>query len=222
MNAKTLFGSRFTRPFNLDWQPKFLTNPCELAPQHFADNREESVEQPQTLPQTPSNHNPDAEKGLANISDLQEVTVENISALIRQRVAERAELPMEMVTENNRLLSDLHLNSITVSQIVTEAGRILGLSPSSSPADFADATVGEVAQALTELVQNQDGTGDQHEESLPIGVDAWIRTFTVELREQPLANSNKDRQRDDQSTAEAKESRLPLADYCTKKRSRRC
>ena len=161
------------------------------------------------MPQTPSHHSPDAEKGLVKVADLQEVSVENISALIRQRVAERAELPVEMVTQSNRLLSDLHLNSITVSQIVTEAGRILGLSPSSSPTDFADATVSEVAQALTELAQNQDGTGGQHEESLPVGVDAWIRTLTVELREQPLANSKKDRQQNDQSTAETKEADCP-------------
>src|SRR6185295_15794551 len=30
-----LFADRFARPFDLDWHPRFFTNPCELAP---ADN----------------------------------------------------------------------------------------------------------------------------------------------------------------------------------------
>ena len=29
---RALFEGRFTRPFNLDWEPKFFVNPCELAP----------------------------------------------------------------------------------------------------------------------------------------------------------------------------------------------
>src|SRR5918992_4465229 len=27
-----LFADRFARPFDLDWQPRFFVNPCELAP----------------------------------------------------------------------------------------------------------------------------------------------------------------------------------------------
>jgi enediyne polyketide synthase len=41
--------------------------------------------------------------------------------LIRRLVAERAELPASAVRDESRMLSDLHLNSITVGQLVSEA-----------------------------------------------------------------------------------------------------
>ena len=44
-----------------------------------------------------------------------------ILVLVRQFIAERVELPLSAVHDGDRLLSDLHLNSITVSQIVSSA-----------------------------------------------------------------------------------------------------
>ena len=32
VKTAALFADRFTRPFALDWQPKFFANPCESAP----------------------------------------------------------------------------------------------------------------------------------------------------------------------------------------------
>ncbi|MGH6959463.1 MAG: acyltransferase domain-containing protein, partial [Dongiaceae bacterium] len=32
VDTAALFAGRFTRPFSLDWRPKFFVNPCELAP----------------------------------------------------------------------------------------------------------------------------------------------------------------------------------------------
>ena len=56
--------------------------------------------------------------------------------------------PLASVQDGSRLLSDLHLNSISVGQLVVEAARRLGLRPPSSPTDYARATVAEVAEAL--------------------------------------------------------------------------
>ncbi|WP_363269357.1 acyltransferase domain-containing protein [Okeania sp. SIO2B3] len=102
---------------------------------------------------------------------------------VRQLVAQRTELPVASILDNHRLLSDLHLNSITVSQLVVEAARSLNLSPPIAPTDYADATVADIAQALEEL----SSIGETHSvEQVPSGVDSWIRTFTVELVELPL------------------------------------
>lgn len=188
INHKALFVGRFTRSFNLDWQPRFFVNPCELAPisesvaehrstqtqedKEVQDKRKNATNQqffPPSPPISSSPHSP------ASPLDL-----------VRQLVAERAELPPSAVKDNNRLLSDLHLNSITVGQLVAEASRSLGLAPPVAPTHYADATVAEVAQALEELVQTGGSTVVDAEKRSPSGVDSWIRAFTVELVERPL------------------------------------
>ena len=105
---------------------------------------------------------------------------------IRELVAKRAELPLEAIREDSHLLGDLHLNSITVGQLVAEAARSLDLLPPVAPTDYADATVGEVAKALAELASTGSSTAVAEEKISPLGVDAWIRTFTVNLVETPL------------------------------------
>src|SRR5207244_3555284 len=111
--------------------------------------------------------------------------------LMRQLVAERAELPPTAVRDETRLLKDLHLNSISVSQLIVEAARRLGLPPPVSPTDYANATVGQVAQALEDLLRISSASPDSsrhrsHRSSQPPGIDSWIRAFTVELVERPL------------------------------------
>src|SRR5207253_4899902 len=95
--------------------------------------------------------------------------------LITQMVAERAELPSSAVNPDSRLLSDLHLNSITVSQLIAEAARSLHLPRPVSPTDFADATIAEVAQALDEQSRIGNVSTASEVDSLPPGVDSWIR-----------------------------------------------
>ena len=129
-----LFADRFTRPFNLDWKPKFFVNPCELAPisessERLAPSRLETKITPRRAEAVPG------------------APIE----LIRQLVAARAELPASAVRDESRMLSDLHLNSITVGQLVSEAAQQLGLPRIVGLTDFANASVAETARALEEL-----------------------------------------------------------------------
>src|SRR5262249_44340395 len=105
--------------------------------------------------------------------------------VVRELVAQRAELPPVAVKEENRLLGDLHLTSIAVGQLVAEASRRLGLPPPLAPTEYAGATVGELAQALEERAHT-GGSPAEEQERVPAGVDSWIRTFTVELVERAL------------------------------------
>jgi len=108
------------------------------------------------------------------------VTVEpdqtDILTVVRQTVAAKIELPLDAVGAQDRLLSDLHINSIAVTQIVAAAARRLGIATPMAPTEFATLTVADVAQSLTEIAQQ----GDQaHIEYLPTGVASWVRSFTV-------------------------------------------
>ncbi len=186
VNHGELFAGRFAKPFNLDWRPSFLINPCELAPisddsrerEDFQTQKPEASEWENSLPLT-----------AARSETIQPTAAENSPQspleLTRHLMAQWAELPVEAVKDESRLLSDLHLNSITVGQIVAEAARRLGLPPPISPTDYANVTVAEVAQALDELART-GGPATAQRDQQPQGVASWVRCFSVENVERPL------------------------------------
>ncbi|MCP2732006.1 SDR family NAD(P)-dependent oxidoreductase, partial [Symplocastrum sp. BBK-W-15] len=216
INRQSLFSHRFTKPFNLNWQPKFFVNPCEKNREIGIISQYHSPTIKLTSPPAPllqgegsktsstpfdtafaskgglaeANANltppfPGKEGGLGGLG-LSSPTTNSPLEIVRQLVAERSELPVSAIKDNNRLLSDLHLNSITVGQLVGEAAKRLGLSPPIAPTDYANATITEVVQALEELVTTGSSISIDESKQVPSGVDAWIRTFTVELVEKPL------------------------------------
>lgn len=164
-----LFSDRFSRPFNLDWKPKFFTNPCEIAPVSKA-----SVCQPPTLLE------------MKVVSQPAEAAPGAPFELIRRLVAARAELPVSTVRDESRMLSDLHLNSITVGQLISEAAKQLDLPRVVGLTDFANASVAEIARALEELKRTGGTMRRDYRRQPPPGVDNWVRTFTVELVETKL------------------------------------
>ena len=180
LDVALLFAGRFSRPFDPERPLRFLANPCETAPLT-------------PRPPLPALHPPVLGQGKGEISGVSGFSPlspagadggpgegQGVRALLRQLVAERAELPPEAVTDDSRLLSDLHLNSISVGQLVVEASRQLGLRPPTSPTDYARATVGEMARALEEQVALGE-TSRRETAGAPAGVDSWVRPFAVEL-----------------------------------------
>jgi enediyne polyketide synthase len=164
-----LFADRFTRKFSLKWTPSFFANPCESAPvsDHIAHfDHKQAAEPPQSTP-------------LHNVNDADVLTE------LIQLVAERCELPVEAVNADSRLRDDLHLNSITVSQIIVEVARKLGIQTPPHPADYSNVTLAEAAQALEAILQS-GGTRQENAPGLPHGVHAWTRAFHFELFEEPL------------------------------------
>jgi enediyne polyketide synthase len=188
-----LFHDRFTRPFQLDWKPRFFISPCELAPISAAatDNAlrvQVQAARDATLPAVPETVAdsklatptpttpavPAAAVAGAELSPLE---------LVRQLVAERAELPAGAVQDDSRMLSDLHLNSITVGQLVSEAAKRLGLPRVVGLTDFADASVAAVARALAEVKSTGNAAHTDDKRRQPPGVDLWIQSFALELVE---------------------------------------
>lgn len=160
-----LFADRFTRPFDLDWNPRFFVNPCELAP---ADDG--SPEEPIELDEA---------------SEVQlESTTDTPLEVVRRLVAERLELPLATVENESRLLDDLHLNSISVAQLVAEAARRLSLPPPTAPTHYANATLAEIATALEATASAGDANADVDID--PAGVDEWVREFSIEYVERAL------------------------------------
>ncbi|HKF59412.1 MAG TPA: SDR family NAD(P)-dependent oxidoreductase, partial [Blastocatellia bacterium] len=184
IDTMPLFGDRFTRPFDPDWNPRFFANPCELAPGVGED--------PGIVLAVPDSHDSvqdtDAFSPASDlVADREEPdnSCENTIELIRGLVAERTDLPAGAIQASYRLLGDLHLNSITVSQIVAEAARRLTLAPPIAPTDYSAVSIADVAAALDDLRLNRK-PGTDHGRTLS-GVEAWVRCFKVELLEERLA-----------------------------------
>ena len=174
-----LFADRFARPFDLDWRPRFFVNPCELAPADD-DATDASEEQfSESLP-TATLHQKFS-RCVFPAADLDES--QTPLEVVRRLVAERLELPVATVQDESRMLDDLHLNSISVAQLVAEAARHLDLPPPPAPTNYANATLSEIATALESAARAQDGDGGSDAEALPAGVDEWVREFSVELVE---------------------------------------
>ncbi len=166
LQHEALFATRFVKPFDLDRQRRFLANPCEQAPlpdEEGASTTADAIRagaKPEPKPQP-------AGKPAGTLE------------LVRRLVAERIELPVESVSDQHRLLGDLHLNSIVVGQVAVEAATRLGLPPPADPTAYAGATVGELARALEELSATH-GTGTAlAAPAVPAGVDAWVRPFVT-------------------------------------------
>lgn len=174
INHRALFEDRFTRAFQLDWRPRFFSNPCEMAPLSTTKAPVEAQAERQTDEAAPSQHQMTAAAENADVL-----------ALMRELVAKRAELPLSAVKAEDRLLSDLHLSSIAVGQVVTEAARLLNLPRPVSPTDFADASLASVSEAFEQ--QRRLGTvSTSDDDRVPEGVDSWVRAFAVELVQRPL------------------------------------
>ncbi len=162
-----LFADRFARPFDLDWRPRFFVNPCELAPTDDGAS-DASSEQPGEISET------------AEVLDVSQTALE----VVRRLVAERLELPVATIEDHSRMLDDLHLNSISVAQLVAEAARHLNIPPPPAPTHYANATLSEIASALE--THTQYATGNTDEEAQPPGIDEWVREFSVEFIERAL------------------------------------
>jgi len=170
-----LFADRFARPFDLDWRPTFFANPCELAPP------EEDATGDTAVAFSEDSIEPGA-TGEVQVESQTHTSLE----VVRQLVAERLELPVATVENESRLLDDLHLNSITVAQLVAEAARRLGVPPPPAPTHYANATLSEIAEAMEAAASAGDADGDLDQEARPSGVDEWVREFSVEFIERAL------------------------------------
>jgi enediyne polyketide synthase len=170
-DLRPLFEQRFVRPIDIDRPPKFIANPCEQAPAPLDLHIKAPASQVS---------NPDLQEAIP--SHETEAPLE----IVRQLVAQRAELPAASVHDDHRLLSDLHLNSIAVGQIVVEAAKAMTGTPPVDVMDYADASVAEIAAALGEL-KLAEGSVDP--EDFSAGLDSWLRAFTVNLLESPFPQS---------------------------------
>ena len=164
IHASPLYKKRFGRPVNLKRRLAFLANPCETVPESVL---------PRTARETPAPAQPSHQAAPGNSA------LETLRAL----VAQRTQLPLSAIKAEQRFLGDLHLNSITISQIILETAARLKVQAPVAPAEFTNATLAETSAALE---QHRSAASDEKAEKYPAGVDSWTRVLGVKLTERPL------------------------------------
>jgi enediyne polyketide synthase len=157
-----LFNGRLTRPFQLGAPQRFFTNPCEAAPDL-------------DLPYAPA---PPAGGPEAELQHGTPGGGDTSIDQLRRLTARRAELPLEVVRADTRPLDDLHLSSIVVGQIVTEAAAERGLTTLAPAASYATSSLAELADALDDLAAVAT-LGPDTGPSAAEGAGPWVRPFAV-------------------------------------------
>lgn len=188
VRLRALCDGRFARPFDPARPLRFLASPCESVAA-VGESEEDAVGVEDAIGVEDV---ADPARGAAPSPAPSARPAAEALEVVRALVAERAELPPAAVREDDRLLADLHLNSITVGEIVAQAARRLRLPPPASPTEYAGATVAEAARALEAQTRARAASPDGGEDdggasgAWPPGVGPWVRAFTVERVERPL------------------------------------
>ncbi|NNC95394.1 MAG: SDR family NAD(P)-dependent oxidoreductase [Chitinophagales bacterium] len=165
-----LFENRFRRELDIYGNDTFITNPCETA---------DSVELIDELILTSRD---DKTRGNDDI-DWQNANGD-LPLLFRRMLAERLELPIETISEESKMLDDLHLNSITVSEIVTSTAKLMGVNIPSAPTEYANASVGEICSALNVLSSGETSVSEENE--YIEGIEKWVESFMLDFRPETL------------------------------------
>ena len=99
-------------------------------------------------------------------------------------MAARAELPIRSVKDESRFLTDLHLNSITVSQLVVEMAGRLGCDPPKALRRSQTSRSPRSRRRWRTRPRGREGQS-RDVESSPQGVAPWFRVFAPILAERP-------------------------------------
>jgi enediyne polyketide synthase len=166
IDLDVLVRGRFTRRF--ESSPRFIASPCEQV-EAAGDTRA-----PRPLPAAA----PAAPEFVADD--------EPPELVFRRLIARRTDLSVERISASDRLLADLHLNSISVAHLVSELTHALTLPPLSDPTQFANATVGDVARAIEELRSTSGTRPAETLDRFVHGIDDWVRAFVPVCVPHPL------------------------------------
>lgn len=187
-----LFRDRLVRPVQVGARPKFFASPCEAPARRSFPARPRTPGEAPGRPSGAATSDAAASNGASSNGASSDAAVpdgpepgrenaaESSMELLRRLVAERAELPVAMVTDDMRLLDGLHLSSITVGQVVNQVARRLGRPAVQAPTNLATATLRELAEAL-DTVADTSGPGGTEPLHDVAGAAAWVRAFSVDL-----------------------------------------
>jgi enediyne polyketide synthase len=186
-----LSEERVARELNLAKPLTFFRNPCETVAESDArDVPAKAATEDVVIAPAPA-----AEKG-------PESTPAGLTEMLRRLVSEASEIPLAAVGAADRVLSDLHLNSLVIQEILAKIGRIFAPGDrqfaKASMKAFRDSSLSDLAQHLYEVVKESGSTSGQRGPSalnvdeLPVWVNVFANGAEALPRAQPVVNVGAD------------------------------
>ncbi|MCE6996087.1 type I polyketide synthase [Saccharothrix sp. S26] len=172
VRTDVLFADRVIRDLPLDGSMTFLASPCETAPALDVSLLAAERAAPATTTAAAQPAGTDGESTLE---------------LLRRLAAQRLELPLDAITAATHPLDDLHLSSITVSQLVNEVTRTLGRPALEGTTNFATVRMGELAELIDNLADTAHA--EERDTGEVPGLAPWVRPFLVEHVERELVGA---------------------------------
>jgi enediyne polyketide synthase len=201
VNLRPFFQDRHTRTFELA-PPHFLSNRCAIAID--SSNLPDIVAKAPVAPPFASRAAdvPYAETRTSTADDLLDV--------VKRCTAIESGLAIDRLKDNDRLLSDLHLNSLSVNRIVARCCSHVGARPFPLASELSNATLAEVALCLDEHRACNERVAGRPERIN--GVREWIRPYQTQWRPTMLPEMSERPIRWDRSALDGTSSRNPDGD----------
>jgi len=189
VNWKELYLNRVIKPFIPASRRKFIENQCER-PLKGVGRKEtllsELVEpiHAEEIEQETVTHSVSAHASVAG-SD------ESIANLLLDLTHKMTGFDMSSLNLNLRLLDDLNLDSIKASELIAEAGKMLGLTGQIDPSQYSNKTLAQIRDRFVELkgqTSQDTSTAGSEENALRRYLDkTWVRNFVVKFQEEQIS-----------------------------------
>lgn len=159
----SILFNRHIKSFNLEAEKHFFSNPCEdidtipfeLDLEQFTNKQEVAA----------------SVEIIEHTNKQTDNTLDKLKTILSQKL----ELPKTQILNESRMLDDLHLNSITVGQIIAQISNEIGLSTRLMMTDYANANVKEIADAL----DNSSAKSESNINYLE-GIQNWVGIFNID------------------------------------------
>jgi enediyne polyketide synthase len=159
IRLKMIFERRIVKAFDLDWQPSFISNPCEDVKKSAKNNN----------------------AGKIRIAENNRGNELSLLSKFKLVVSEKLELPYESVRSDHKMLDDLHMNSLEVGQLIMQFATEQNIKMSSVPTEYANATITEISEVLEHAFKDSSKPEDDLQ-----GITPWTHYFEFEKIASPL------------------------------------
>ena len=91
------------------------------------------------------------------------------------------------VNSNAKMLDDLHLNSITVGQLLAQVSKQFNIPVPATPSEYSNASIEDIAMYFENANENSGGESTKQSSEI-LGLHDWVKVFSVELKEDKPIN----------------------------------
>ncbi|MFY7936073.1 MAG: SDR family NAD(P)-dependent oxidoreductase [Flavobacterium sp.] len=172
-DSDSIFTNRFFRAFDWSQSATFIENQCEQIGKNITLIENNII----TTPEIKETH-----------TNTKKADVSIEQAFIN-RLSDKLDLPVELITLENRMLDDLHLNSLAVGQIIADFANDYELKITSVPLEYSNASIAEIVAMLN---AHNDNKQESNTENPSVqGIRQWAFGFHLQKKESELATIEK-------------------------------